>query len=152
MALCSLPTHCPVLGSLRYVVGLYPLVVSLPKGAAPSSQQGNLCGQGSLNRQEVESSAPVRFLRRVGQPQSPGFGPSAWLQLSFLFARERRAPERECLMKQEPLSHARAKSRLICHSRVSASCVPASLTLSLSLSFGFLHRILILEMLSRVNM
>lgn len=91
MALCSLPTHCPVLGSLRYVVGTYPIVASPPNGAAPSSQQGNLCGQDSLNRQEVESSALVRFLRRVGQPQSPGFGPSAWLQTLFsVFSRKER--------------------------------------------------------------
>lgn len=82
MTICSLLTHCMVLGSLRYVVDPYPIIAGLPKGAVPSSQQA-LCGQGSLNRQEVESSALVRFLWRVGQPQSSGFGPSAWLQTLF---------------------------------------------------------------------
>lgn len=151
MTLCSLPTHCSELGSLRYVVGTYPMEASLPKGAAPSSQQGNLCGQGSLNRQEVESSAPVRFLRRAGQPQSPGFRPSAWLQTLFsVFSRKESPRARECLTKQEPLSHSRAKRGLTCPQ----PCPPPSdsLTLSLSLSFGFQHRIQILGVLSRVHM
>lgn len=41
------------------------------KGSCPSSQQGNLCGQGSLNRQEVESSDSGKVSAACGSAPEP---------------------------------------------------------------------------------
>lgn len=91
--LCHPPTHCPVLGSLRYVVGPYPIVAGLPKGAAPlPSKETSVVRALSIGR-KLNHQTLVRFLRRVGQPQSPGFGPSAWLQTLFsVFSRKEESP------------------------------------------------------------
>lgn len=56
-------------------------------------------------------------------------------------------------MRQEPLSHTRVKSWLMCPQLCPFhTALTLSVSLSLSLSFGFQSRILILEILLGVNM
>lgn len=118
MALWGLPTPCLVLGPGGVWWGLCPEAAGLLQGAAllfPARKP--LWSGRSFNRQEVESSAPVRFLWCVGRSQSPGFGPSGWLQTLFsAFSRKESSRARESDERRAPVSCAceRAGSSGLC--------------------------------------
>lgn len=112
MALWGLPMPCLVLGPGGVWWGLCPMSAGLLQGAAPLFPARKPLWSGhSLNRQEVESSAPVRFLWCVGRSQSPGFGPSGWLQTLFSAFSKKESSRARSLMKGEPLCHTQVKSR-----------------------------------------